>query len=110
MDFKPWVVFLLLALATVAGASKVHEFGVGGSPTTVGDLIGEDNEMMVDSESARRTLQTKGRYISYAALKKNSVPCGQNGVSYYGCRFKVRQANPYNRGCTIITGCARYTD
>ncbi|OAY84374.1 protein RALF-like 22 [Ananas comosus] len=46
------------------------------------------------------------RFISYGALTKNRVPCSQRGHSYYNCRPR-RRANPYHRGCSVITHCAR---
>ncbi|XP_027347887.1 protein RALF-like 19 [Abrus precatorius] len=108
MNFKPWLVLFLLALALamVAEASKADDFSLDG---VVGDLIGEDNEMMLDSESNRRTLAARRqRYISYAALRANQVPCGRRGRSYYSCQQRGR-ANPYRRGCSVITHCARDT-
>lgn len=110
MNFKPWLSFLLLALALamVAEASSVHhEYGFHGA-AVVHDLIGDDNEMLLDSESNRRTLTGRQRYISYGALNANNVPCGNRGRSYYNCQQRGR-ANPYNRGCTQITHCARDT-
>ncbi|KAJ7968576.1 Rapid ALkalinization Factor [Quillaja saponaria] len=107
MDCKPWLIFLLLALAMVATqASSIHDVSWGVSYTgSVGDLIGEDNEMLLDSESSRRQL-AGGRYISYGALKANQVPCGRRGQSYYNCNNR-RRANRYRRGCNRITRCAR---
>ncbi|KAK7400592.1 hypothetical protein VNO78_11802 [Psophocarpus tetragonolobus] len=109
MDFKPLVSLLLLAmaLATVAEASKMHhEYGF--HHNSVGDLVGEENEMLLDSETGRRTLEEGQRYISYGALRSNQAPCGNRGNSYYNCQQRGR-ANPYNRGCSRITHCARDT-
>ncbi|KAJ7953784.1 Rapid ALkalinization Factor [Quillaja saponaria] len=106
MDYKPGLILLLLALAMVAKqASSIHDFNRGSSTGSVGNFIGEENEMLVDSESNRRQL-AQGRYISYGALKANQVPCGQRGQSYYNCQ-KRQKANPYKRGCNKITHCAR---
>ncbi|GAB2277962.1 hypothetical protein Dimus_012660 [Dionaea muscipula] len=75
----------------------------------VGDCIDHDEETMMDSETTRRQLGAySDMFISYAALRKNQVPCGQRGASYYNCRGNAR-ANPYRRGCTAITHCKRYT-
>ncbi|KAK7369033.1 hypothetical protein VNO80_11067 [Phaseolus coccineus] len=108
MKCKVWLSFLLLAmaLAMVAEASKVHEFGFPGAGM---DLVGDDNEMQLDSESNRRTLQGREQYISYGALNANQAPCGNRGNSYYNCQDRGR-ANPYSRGCSQITHCARDTD
>ncbi|CAN8270213.1 unnamed protein product [Cochlearia groenlandica] len=64
-------------------------------------------EFDMDSEINRRILAAKS-YISYGALKKNSVPCSRRGASYYNCR-RGAQANPYSRGCSVITRCQRST-
>ncbi|KAK7319699.1 hypothetical protein RJT34_04424 [Clitoria ternatea] len=108
MNFKPWLAILLVAMALammIAEASNVHDFSYPGG-AVVGDLVGEDNEMMLDSESNRRTLASTQRYISYGALKANNAPCGNRGNSYYNCQNRGR-ANPYTRGCSRITNCAR---
>ncbi|CAL0325808.1 unnamed protein product [Lupinus luteus] len=70
-------------------------------------LAGEDDgtEFLMDSESNRRILAGK-RYISYGALRSNTVPCSRRGASYYNCRTGA-QANPYRRGCSAITRCRR---
>ncbi|CAL0320419.1 unnamed protein product [Lupinus luteus] len=60
---------------------------------------------MMDSESNRRMLAMQKKYISYETLKRDMVPCDRAGASYYNCHAKP--ANPYNRGCEVITGCAR---
>ncbi|KAL8166367.1 hypothetical protein V2J09_007866 [Rumex salicifolius] len=60
-------------------------------------------EFELDSEINRRILATS-RYISYAALNKNSVPCSRRGASYYNCR-PGSSSNPYKRGCSAITRC-----
>lgn len=69
----------------------------------VGDTIDMSEEMMMESESARRALAGRG-YISYNAMQKNNVPCNQRGQSYYDCNSRG-QANPYSRGCNVITRC-----
>ncbi|KAK1405141.1 Rapid ALkalinization Factor [Heracleum sosnowskyi] len=72
----------------------------------VGDYINPMEEMMMESEFARRNL-AGGSHISYDALKANKVPCSKRGQSYYNCQQSGR-ANPYNRGCTAATRCARH--
>ncbi|XP_028786957.1 protein RALF-like 33 [Neltuma alba] len=66
-----------------------------------GELFGSEFEM--ESEISRRILATS-RYISYGALRRNTVPCSRRGASYYNCRPGA-QANPYRRGCSAITRC-----
>jgi len=75
---------------------------------SIGECLDEDEEMLMDSESNRRSLWWKRTYISYGALARNRVPCQKRGVSYYNCR-RGSQANPYHRGCSRITRCARDT-
>lgn len=62
-------------------------------------------EMMMEPKSSRRILADAG-YISYGALRRDNTPCSLVGNSYYNCNSR-QQANPYNRGCTKITYCAR---
>ncbi|XP_027339412.1 protein RALF-like 19 [Abrus precatorius] len=111
MNSKGWVVFhlLALALAMVAEASELHDFiHVVNEGDTV--LLVDDNEFLMSSESHRRTLYVNRRirYISYEALKANQVPCLRHGRSYYSCHQRGK-ANPYRRGCSVITHCARDT-
>uniref|UniRef100_A0A5B7BL57 Putative rapid alkalinization factor 1 n=1 Tax=Davidia involucrata TaxID=16924 RepID=A0A5B7BL57_DAVIN len=72
--------------------------------------IGECSEMAeeteMDSESNRRVLVMQKKFISYGTLKKDMIPCDRPGASYYNCRA-TGKANPYTRGCEVITGCAR---
>ncbi|CAI9104913.1 OLC1v1003703C1 [Oldenlandia corymbosa var. corymbosa] len=68
---------------------------------------GEYSEMtwMSTDSQQRRVLGTRGTtYISYGALRSNSVPCSRRGASYYNC-LPGAEANPYTRGCTAITRC-----
>ncbi|GLJ12976.1 hypothetical protein SUGI_0201940 [Cryptomeria japonica] len=73
---------------------------------SIGECFGKE-EMLMDSEINRRILATS-QYISYEALKADSVPCSKSGTSYYNCGSSG-QANPYSRSCTEITRCARDT-
>ncbi|KAM3320753.1 hypothetical protein P3S67_007955 [Capsicum chacoense] len=72
----------------------------------VGNCIEDEEEMMMESDITRRVLQGQGRYISYGAMAKNNIPCNTRGASYYNCHANKR-VNPYRRGCTKITRCAR---
>lgn len=63
-------------------------------------------EEMMDSESNRRALLMRRRYISYDTLRRDLVPCDRPGASYYNCKGPG-VANSYGRGCEIITRCAR---
>ncbi|KAK9146930.1 hypothetical protein Sjap_006833 [Stephania japonica] len=71
---------------------------------SIGDCSGAE-EFDLDSEINRRILATR-QYISYGALRRNTVPCSRRGASYYNCRAGA-QANPYQRGCSAITRCRR---
>ncbi|MED6134225.1 hypothetical protein PIB30_035109 [Stylosanthes scabra] len=103
------VVFVLatMAFAMAAEAAKIHEFSRVTSPGDY-DLLIDDNEFLMNSESTRRTL-AQAKYISYGALRANQIPCGQRGRSYYDCSQRQR-ANPYRRGCSRITKCQRNMD
>ncbi|KAL9679153.1 hypothetical protein QQ045_017009 [Rhodiola kirilowii] len=118
MALRLGLVLLLLALAMVVESSPNYsfdQFGVarlaamGDGGLKVGDLISYDEEKMMTSESERRILAQAKKYISYGALKKNSVPCNKRGRSYYNCNSR-QKANPYRRGCSKITNCHRYTN
>ncbi|ERN11460.1 hypothetical protein AMTRI_Chr03g43720 [Amborella trichopoda] len=113
------VVLLLFAAASMSSAfmpdsdwelkSLDADVGIGyihGGDGLVGDLIEEDEEMSMQSETSRRVLGAARQYLSYRALLKNRVPCNHRGNSYYNCKPRAR-ANPYRRGCSIITRCAR---
>ncbi|XP_040375861.1 protein RALF-like 19 [Oryza brachyantha] len=61
-------------------------------------------------EAMRRSLAARrptNRYVSYAALDANKVPCNKRGQSYYQNCASQKPANPYRRGCSAITRCAR---
>ncbi|EPS71518.1 rapid alkalinization factor 1 [Genlisea aurea] len=65
----------------------------------------------LDDFRRRRASEIERRYISYETLIRDLVPCDTPGASYYNCRGGGiggrGEANFYNRGCQIITRCAR---
>lgn len=75
-----------------------------GCKGSIAECMGS-GEMEMESESTRRIVATSN-YISYGALQGNNVPCWHRGASYYNCQ-SGGQANPYPRGCSIITRCQR---
>lgn len=100
----------LAATARVAHSREYNHTGmVSGLEADGHGLVADDfnmeEEMMMESEIARRQLGDAG-YVSYAALGRNNVPCNQRGQSYYNCR-QHQTANPYTRGCSKITYCKR---
>ncbi|XP_022138421.1 protein RALF-like 33 [Momordica charantia] len=111
--FAIFAAHLLLSSATAADFSGDHKLlyvpaksecrGSIAECLLAGDDSGFGTEFEMDSEINRRILATM-RYISYGALKRNSVPCSRRGASYYNCQPGA-QANPYNRGCSAITRC-----
>ncbi|XP_057424770.1 protein RALF-like 33 [Lotus japonicus] len=99
---------LLAASMVVAGGDSLMATGWVTGPHCKGSIAecleGEEGEEFeLDSEINRRILADT-RYISYGALRKNTVPCSRRGASYYNCRPGA-QANPYNRGCSAIARC-----
>lgn len=115
MSLQVHIIFLAAALASLATAAHAaeHPFyaGMTGSYGMGKGLVADsmdhiDQDMKMD-DPIRRYLGSAG-YISYGALARNKVPCNQKGKSYYNCR-QHEAANPYNRGCTRITSCARST-
>lgn len=113
--FSALLLFSALSAALIgsAAASEMDALGVlwdlkprSRCEGLIGECFEED-EMQMDSEINRRFLAGR-TYISYGALRANSVPCSKRGNSYYNCR-STSQANPYQRSCTQITRCARST-
>ncbi|KAL6198845.1 hypothetical protein ACLB2K_028633 [Fragaria x ananassa] len=113
------LVTLLLAVAVAVEATKLYDAGWGLIArynhdsslvhASLGDVIGEDNGMMLDSDSSRRTLAGRPKYISDGSLNRNGIPCRRSGVTYYNCGQPAnQQANTYRRGCSCITRCARF--
>ncbi|KAL4186418.1 hypothetical protein AMTRI_Chr09g33780 [Amborella trichopoda] len=116
------ILLVLVAAACIAGMSgslipdndwrfksldaDVSISDIDGGDNLVGDFVDEDEEMSMESETSRRLLGGAKRYISYGALKKDRVPCNHRGASYYNCK-RTSRANPYRRGCSAITRCAR---
>ncbi|GAB4855585.1 hypothetical protein Ancab_024208 [Ancistrocladus abbreviatus] len=102
-------VIAIRTLVTVNASpeSRILIDWAGSTPPSNGSMIAgslnNDDEFELDSEANRRFLATS-KYISYAALNKNSVPCSQRGASYYNCKPGA-QANPYSRGCSKISRC-----
>ncbi|KAK1420481.1 hypothetical protein QVD17_22110 [Tagetes erecta] len=89
---------------TWISSNPISGSGGGGCRGSIGECM-TSGEMEMESESTRRILATSN-YISYGALQGNNVPCSQRGASYYNCQ-SGGQANPYQRGCSTITRCAR---
>ncbi|XP_054792459.1 protein RALF-like 19 [Prosopis cineraria] len=100
------VTLMAITTATEAVSPDWKDFSIDGQ--LVGDRVSDEEEMMMESGWSHRSLVER-RFISYDALKANQVPCGRRGRSYYDCNRRGN-ANPYRRGCTAITHCARQTD
>lgn len=110
------LLFVLLAASAliVSGSGGGEEFRWAASSSrrscegTVGECnVGDDDggDGMFDASAAhRRALATITGYISYDALLSDSVPCSLRGASYYNCQPGA-DANPYSRGCSVITLC-----
>ncbi|VFQ79244.1 unnamed protein product [Cuscuta campestris] len=107
------IAVLFSAAAAVGAAGGVYEIGYFPMSTTsasskicegsIGDCVSAD-EFELDSESNRRILAYRRKYISYSALRQGTIPCNRRGVSYYSCHTGA-EANPYMRGCNRITRC-----
>jgi hypothetical protein len=84
------------------GVDEAEELGLSGG-------VGAGDDVVRRALAAR---QPRNRYISYAALRADQVPCNQRGRSYYSnCGAGGQKAaNPYRRGCSVITRCARNTN
>ncbi|KAF0928188.1 hypothetical protein E2562_038103 [Oryza meyeriana var. granulata] len=69
----------------------------------------DGDEGVGDGGLLRRALAARrptNRYVSYAALDANKVPCNKRGQSYYQNCASQQAANPYRRGCSAITRCS----
>ncbi|CAN1281083.1 Rapid alkalinization factor [Linum perenne] len=98
----------ILSVQLASSTSTAIDFlpvnsGGGGCNGSVAECMMMTTTFAMESESARRILASR-RYISYGALRRNSVPCSRRGASYYNCRGGA-QANPYHRGCSRISRC-----
>ncbi|VVA97887.1 unnamed protein product [Arabis nemorensis] len=112
-----FAIFLILAVQYLSVSSHSVEFAGDFPPfetecrgtiaecSVSADVEMGGGEFEMDSEINRRILATR-RYISYGALRRNTIPCSRRGASYYNCR-RGAQANPYSRGCSAITRCRR---
>ncbi|KAK9906116.1 hypothetical protein M0R45_020253 [Rubus argutus] len=96
------LLFILAHFPICNGASVLDLNALKGSEIDVkiGDCLTEPE---MDSEISRRVLAMQKKYISYETLKRDLVPCARPGASYYNCHPVA--ANPYNRGCDVITRC-----
>lgn len=110
-----YVLVAILVIVTATVDANGYEDALGfmvqtGSSSncrgSIADCIPEEEEFGLDSEISRRILASK-KYVSYGAMRKNSVPCSRRGASYYNCQ-RGAQANPYSRGCSTITRCRRW--
>ncbi|KAF3330261.1 Rapid alkalinization factor [Carex littledalei] len=103
---------LLLLLSLSSPSLALHSdlplsaygLSVSSNSRCSGSSLGECSQDELDDPTTRRFLAGNSPYISYAALRRDSVPCSRRGASYYNCRPGA-QANPYRRGCTAITRC-----
>lgn len=110
MEFRLWLVCLLLAMAAIAESLPLDYSTIGlGCRPALGECDGLYGGPEMDSEINRRLLAANRRYISYGAMKRNTIPCSRRGHSYYNCT-RSKKANPYKRGCSAITRCKRSTN
>ncbi|XP_022146989.1 protein RALF-like 24 isoform X1 [Momordica charantia] len=91
----------ILDLRSLKG-SKIDVMAKGVCNQKIGECLTEPE---MESETSRRVLMMQKKYISYDTLKRDMVPCTRPGVSYYECHSGP--ANSYDRGCEVITRCAR---
>lgn len=120
---RPGVAVLALLAAAAALAWLPAPSSAGGldaviavpSRTCTGAVgecgVDEDEELGLGGDALlRRSMAQRkptNRYISYAALRADQVPCNKRGTSYYTNCASQQQANPYRRGCSAITRCQR---
>ncbi|XP_057783670.1 protein RALF-like 24 [Salvia miltiorrhiza] len=97
-----------LALLLLASVLSLSDLNSSELDAVCAGKIGQCalQEDLMDSESNRRALLMRRRYISYDTLRRDLVPCDRPGASYYNCKG-TGVANSYGRGCEMITRCAR---
>uniref|UniRef100_A0A5K0X062 Uncharacterized protein n=1 Tax=Nymphaea colorata TaxID=210225 RepID=A0A5K0X062_9MAGN len=113
---------LLLLCSTIVGLSPdavaVGETWPPGleSQRSTAEMAGAVEEKAAagwpESVRRRRLLGYTGDYISYIALLADRAPCPPGcGRSYYtfNCYEARGQVRPYEKGCSAITLCARYS-
>ncbi|MBA0748559.1 hypothetical protein Gogos_005369, partial [Gossypium gossypioides] len=97
MASKALLMFMPLALAMVANCST--------TATTFNKTLAHFGTGDGALWTNRRLLNgMTRRYISYTTLKRNNIPCFQQGRSYYECSTG-KPVNLYTRGCTYATRC-----
>ena len=82
------IVFCALALAALTGSA--HAATPAPQPLSRAEMTEVRGETFID----------------YGALDKNRTSCSRKGASYYNCR-PGGTANPYSRGCSKMSRCAR---
>ncbi|XP_019158849.1 PREDICTED: rapid alkalinization factor 23-like [Ipomoea nil] len=106
------LLLLLLLLVANLALSLVAQSSMNLDPASVAAAasggggamdIDDGEEMMMDSESSRRVL-FRTRFLSYSVLRKDQIPCGMKGPSYYFCHSH-HPIRPYTRGCSRFTRC-----
>ncbi|CAI0424954.1 unnamed protein product [Linum tenue] len=102
---SPLNIIIMISLSSNAVADAAVW---GGCQGNLGECRGSIVFVYEEAEDfiGRRILQQAGGagFISYDALKRNTVPCSMRGASYYNCQAGA-EANPYTRGCSAITRC-----
>ncbi|KAK8489315.1 hypothetical protein V6N13_023464 [Hibiscus sabdariffa] len=86
---------LILALAMVAAGEALSKSSISGRC-----------KVEVQTETSHRLLVGKRKAISYKALENNAAFCNQPDRSNHECHRR-KPVNPYTRGCSITTRCAR---
>ncbi|KAJ0988922.1 hypothetical protein J5N97_007278 [Dioscorea zingiberensis] len=107
MAMQMMMVFLAFLIIVCMGVcSSNGSTNINGHELSVMEM---EMEMEMDSEINRRMLWgiEENKYISYGALRGETVPCSTPGAPYYNCHGGSRPVNRYTRGCEVITRCAR---
>jgi hypothetical protein len=105
----------LASSAAAGGARMMAEVGALRASPTCDRALGQcsaggDEVVAAVARRGMAARQPRNRYISYAAMRADQVPCSQRGRSYYsncGASSQQPAGNPYRRGCSAITRCAR---
>ncbi|KAK1368685.1 hypothetical protein POM88_034777 [Heracleum sosnowskyi] len=107
-SFSSALIFFIVALSAAVVAESAY-FRLKNNyvlPIKLGTPEAHEMGKIHEITERNRRVLAGTSHISYDALNANKVPCGNRGQSYYNCGAAGR-ANPYQRGCSAVTRCAR---
>ncbi|MCO5609886.1 hypothetical protein L7F22_064119 [Adiantum nelumboides] len=103
--------YLVFLLSFVCAALSLSPNALCNGSTTAGSYRGGDDGEKRDTTRTLLGSSLYDKHIGYRALRADNTPCPPHaaGRSYYSpdCFLTSGPVNPYSRGCSRITQCAR---